>query len=73
MDARTPLQAVLREEGRRQSWLAERVGVHESEISRIVNRGLIPSDAVKQSIADALGKSVDELFPAPAPTQAKAA
>jgi transcriptional regulator with XRE-family HTH domain len=69
MDKRTQLGRVMDEEGRRQSWLAKRVGVHESEISRIVNRGLVPSDRVKHRIADALGQPVDALFPAPAPAR----
>lgn len=60
---RTPLQRVIREEGRKQSWLAQRVGCDEAHLSRIVN-GLHPDDATKQSIADALGRDVTELWPA---------
>lgn len=60
---KTPLQRILREEGRKQSWLADRVGCDEAHISRIVN-GLHPSDATKHLIADALGRDVDDLWPA---------
>jgi transcriptional regulator with XRE-family HTH domain len=64
MDQRTTLSRVLEQEGRRQSWLARHAGVHASEISRIVNRGLVPSDAIKGKIAAALDRPVDQLFPA---------
>ena len=60
---RTTLQRILREEGRRQDWLAAQVGVHESHISRIVN-GLHCPDDLKQRIADALGRDRAEVFPA---------
>lgn len=58
----TPLQRVLFEEGRRQNWLAARVGVHESAMSRYVN-GLHPSEDLKAQIAQTLGRNVDELWP----------
>jgi hypothetical protein len=38
----TPLKRHLREEGRRQDWLAEHTGIHSADISRIVNRGMDP-------------------------------
>jgi transcriptional regulator with XRE-family HTH domain len=50
-------------EGRRQSWLAREVGIDQADLSRIANRGLIPSDEVQQKIAEALGRTVDELWP----------
>lgn len=59
---RTPLRAVLEEEGRRQSWLAAKVGKDPADMSRIVN-GLIPDEATREAIAAALGRQVDELWP----------
>lgn len=62
MKSRTTLKRVLDEQGRRQNWLAEQVGVHESHISRIVN-GLHCNDATQRKIACALGRDVHELWP----------
>lgn len=59
----TPLRRIMEDEGRRQSWLARRVGIDQSELSRIVNRGLIPPEQVRCAIAEALGRTVDELWP----------
>lgn len=58
----TPLQRILREDGRRQNWLAEQTGVSRSQLSRIVN-GLQCDEATRQSIADALERKVSEVFP----------
>ena len=62
MARRTRLGWVLREQGRRQDWLAEQVGVDPSHISRIVH-GLFPSQATAEKIADALDVEVSELWP----------
>jgi len=61
--ARTPLQGILQAEGRKQSWLAEQVGIDQAHMSRIVN-GLHPTDATALKLAKALNRPVDELFPA---------
>jgi transcriptional regulator with XRE-family HTH domain len=63
MAASTPLRAIMEAEGRRQSWLAQRIGKHQSEVSRIVNRGLLPDAETRLAIAAALGRSVEELWP----------
>lgn len=64
VNASTPLGRVLHEEGRKQSWLAERLGVDQVQVWRWV-RGLHdPVDETKRAIADALGRTVGELFPA---------
>lgn len=60
----TPLGRILREEGRKQSWLAERVGIDPAQLSRIVN-GLHAPEATRRAIADTLGRNVDELWPEP--------
>ena len=59
----TPLQDLMRVQGRRQDWLAEQIGKHPSEVSRIVG-GFVPrSKVTRQAIADALGCKVEELWP----------
>ena len=63
MQAITPLKRVMLAEGRRQSWLAERIGKQQSVVSLIINRGLIPDPETRQAIAEALGRKVDELWP----------
>lgn len=60
---RTPLQRVLTEEGRRQTWLADKVGIDKAHLSRIVNGLHVGDDDLKARIAETLGRTVDELFP----------
>jgi hypothetical protein len=68
----TPLKRIMLAEGRRQSWLAGRVGVDQGEISRIVNRGLVPDEPVRVAIAITLGRKVEELWPDAEPETTKA-
>lgn len=63
MHQRTPLRAVLEAEGRKQSWLAAKVGIDAADLSRIV-KGMPVSPAQEAAIAVALGHPVLELFPA---------
>jgi hypothetical protein len=58
----TPLQRVLREQGRKQIWLAERVGIDKRWMS-FYTRGLVPPPETKEKIAAELGVTVDELWP----------
>jgi hypothetical protein len=58
----TPLRAFLQAEGRRQNWLADQIGKHESEVSRIVG-GFIPDAETQEAIASVLGTTVAELWP----------
>lgn len=51
------------EEGRRQTWLAQRVGMDAADINRAINRGMILDPAKKQAIADVLDRKVEELWP----------
>ena len=62
MKSLTPLGAVLQEEGRRQTWLAERTGINPSDISRIVN-GMNAPQAKREAISAALHRPVADLFP----------
>jgi DNA-binding XRE family transcriptional regulator len=60
---RTALQRILREDGRRQDWLAEQVGISQSRLSLIVN-GLHCPEPLKEKIAAALRREISEVFPA---------
>ncbi len=59
----TPLKRILQDEGRRQAWLAERAGLDQATLSRIVTGRLVPTDREREAIAKALGRDVDELWP----------
>ena len=59
----TPLKTILVNEGRKQSWLAERAGIASSTVNQIVH-GLRPTDVQAKAIADVLGRDVAELWPA---------
>ncbi len=59
----TPLKRLMVAEGRRQSWLADKIGKNQSEVSRIVNRGLVPDEETQQAIAKALGRKVEDFWP----------
>lgn len=59
---RTPLKRILQDEGRKQSWLAERVGIDQATMSRIVN-GFHADDPTRDAIAQALGRTIEELWP----------
>lgn len=59
----TPLRIALAQAGMSQIELAAATGVERTRLSRIVN-GLHCNDATRVAIAEALGRSVDELFPA---------
>lgn len=61
----TRLKRILKEEGRTQSWLARKVGVHRNTVLQWMHvYGDHPSDANQRAIADALGRTVDDVFPA---------
>jgi transcriptional regulator with XRE-family HTH domain len=62
----TPLKRILREEGRKQAWLAERIGVSATQMSYWVN-GLHCPEEKREAIAAALGRTVDEVFPREVP------
>ena len=61
----TRLKQILEGEGRKQTWLAEQIGVERSLVNKYVN-GLIPPDDVKARIAATLGREVDDVFGEPA-------
>lgn len=59
----TPLKRVLEEEGRKASWLARQVGVHPGSLQRWLDGTSVPTEENQRKVADALGRTVEELFP----------
>lgn len=59
----TPLKLALREEGRRQDWLAEQIGASADQVCRWANGVHIPVEATRELIAARVGRKVDELWP----------
>lgn len=59
----TPLKRLIFESGRTQRDIAAEVGVSEWTLSRIVN-GLHTTERMQAAISDALGRTVEEVFPA---------
>ncbi len=57
----TRLKAVIDDEGRKQRWLAQRAGIDESYLSRILN-GAQCSASIRGRIASALKREVDEFW-----------
>jgi transcriptional regulator with XRE-family HTH domain len=58
----TNLAAVLEAQGRMRRWLAERVGVSESLISKVLARTKTVDQALGERIADVLGVPFSVLF-----------
>lgn len=61
----TPLGEVLRTEGRTQAWLARTLDVQPAQVWSWVHGIHVPEDATRDQIATALGRTTDELWPAP--------
>lgn len=58
----TPLKQAIFAAGLKQKDIAAEIGVSEVTLSRIVN-GLHAPDRTRAKIADALGKTVEDLWP----------
>lgn len=65
MQRPTPLKTAIFMSGRKQRDIAAELGIDETVFSRIVN-GLHCNDDLRQKIAQALHRTVDELWPAQA-------
>lgn len=61
--ADTPLKLILVNEGRSQSWLARQIGARPEQVNRWVHGLHEPAVKTQAAIADALGRSVAELWP----------
>lgn len=59
----TPLKQALDADGRRQTWLAEQLGVERRQVWGWVHGLHEPGDETKAAIALALHRSVEELWP----------
>lgn len=59
----TPLKQALDAGGRRQTWLAEQVGVDPRQVWGWVHGLHIPGDVTQRKIADALGMKKSDLWP----------
>lgn len=59
----TPLKRVLAEEGRRQTWLAERIGADPTQVWGWVHGLHVPQEATRLRIAEVLGRTTEELWP----------
>lgn len=62
MATRDPIWQILADEGRRQSWLAERIGYDQAHISRIKSGLLTATPTFRARCAEALGRPESELF-----------
>lgn len=58
----TRLGQILEEEGRYQTWLAEKVGISRATLNRYV-KGLHVPDDKRALIAEALGREISDVFP----------
>lgn len=59
---RTRLEQIIDLEGRKQTWLAEQAGVSRAQMSNIVRGLVIEDEAIRLAIADALGRTVADVF-----------
>jgi putative transcriptional regulator len=56
------LKEILKEEGRTQSWLCEKVGVSNTTMTSLVNKKRIPTLPVAYKIAKALGLKIEDIW-----------
>lgn len=56
------LKYILKEQGRTQTWLTEKVGVNKSTISDVVNGKRIPTLLVALRIAKTLDVKVEDIW-----------
>lgn len=66
----TNFDRVMREQGRKATWLAERTGVSVSLITRIRKGQRSASPEFRRAAAAALAVPVEELFPEPTAAEA---
>ncbi len=59
---RSRLKEIMKDEGRTQKWLSEKVGVSMTTISSIINEKSIPALPLALRIAKTLGKTVEEIW-----------
>ena len=62
-NAITTLKSVLKDDGRKLTWLSAVTNIHYQRLQRIVNQGYDPSITEAVKIASALRKPITVLFP----------
>lgn len=60
----TPLHTEMVRQGRMSKWLADEIGVHETQVSRWRHGIHVPSTVTQERISAALGREISELWPA---------
>lgn len=60
---RTPLDEAIWEARVTNRWLAERIGAHETQVSRWRHGLHVPEQATQERIARVLGREVADLWP----------
>jgi transcriptional regulator with XRE-family HTH domain len=65
----TPLRLAIAASGRTQREIADTLGISEEHLSRIVN-GLHASQRMRESIAEEIGQTVEDLWPISTPKEA---
>lgn len=59
----TPLKRIMAEEGRTQAWLARRLNVKPQTVWSWIHGIHEPEQATRETIAEALGRTTEELWP----------
>jgi putative transcriptional regulator len=62
LKVKSRLKEIMKDEGRTQKWLAEKVGVSMTTISSIINEKSIPTLPLAMRIAKILGKSIEDIW-----------
>lgn len=65
MSGRIPtlLHTEMVRQGRMSKWLADEIGVHETQVSRWRHGIHVPSEGTQEKIALALGRNLSDLWP----------
>ena len=59
----TTLKGILKEDGRKLTWLSRVTDIHYQRLQRIINQGFDPTLTEAAKISSALGKPIPALFP----------
>lgn len=57
------IKSLIDSKGLKKSYVAEKAGISESHLRKITNGKSIPSLPISRKIANALGESVEKVFP----------
>ena len=58
----TRIAALMKEQGRKPTWLAEKIGVRREQVYKWIRGEAIPFDSNKKLIAETLGVTIGWLF-----------